>query len=215
MSNIEEPSSLRAQPERLSTWAEEAYQQGKSTSEVMAAVYGADLPLEAYVFYRSRPRNPELPVEFLYMPWRLIDLTSPKHEDEEPSPWAAEQEIHSLAQNPDFLPLMKLEAYEARHDGWIIGYSLHELAQGKTTILGHDEDVPASGAAFERVGDSLLAVLHEWATDHLRMTEERFKSPANRGAGSLGPEDVERAANILKSVEKIQRKLAEQQSSAP
>lgn len=181
----------------------------------MAAVYGADLPLEAYVFYRSRPRDPELPVEFLYMPWRLLDLASPKHEDQEPSPWAAEQEANALAQDPDFLPLMKLEAYEARHDGWIIGYSLRELRQGKATILGHNEDIPASGATFERLGDSLLAVLHEWAADHLRMTEERFKSPTNRGAGSLDPKDVERAADILKSIEKIQRKLADQQSSAP
>lgn len=215
MSSIEDPSSLRDRPERLSTWAEEVYQQGKSSSEVMAAVHGADLPLEAYVFYRSRPRDPELPVELLYMPWRLLDLASPKHEDEETSPWAAEQEANALAQDPDFLPLMKLEAYEARHDGWIIGYSLRELRQGKTTILGHNEDIPASGATFERLGYSLLAVLHEWTTDHLRTTEERFTSPANRGAGSLDPEDVDRAARILKSVEKLQRKLAEQQSSPP
>lgn len=212
MSSIEEPFSLRAQPGRLSSWAKDAYQQGKSTSEVMTAVYGVDLPLEAYVFYRSRPRNPELPVEFLYMPWRLIDLTSPKHEDEEPSPWAAEQEANALAQDPDFLPLMKLEAYEARHDGWIIGYSLRELSQGKTNVLGHKEDIAASGAAFERLGDSLLSVLQEWATDHLRMVNEQFKSPSNRGFGSLDHSDVERAADILKSVEKIQRKLAEQQA---
>lgn len=181
----------------------------------MTAAYGADLPLEAYVFYRSRPRNPELPIEFLYMPWRLVDLASPKHgEDDEPSPWAEEQEAHALAQDPDFLPLMKLEAYEARHDGWIIGYSLQELSQGRTTILGHNEDIPESGARFERVGDSLLSVLHEWATDHLRMTEGRFKSPANRGAGSLGPEDAERAAGILKAIEMIQSELKAQQAPA-
>jgi hypothetical protein len=179
----------------------------------MTAVYGADLPLEAYVFYRSRPHDPELPIEFLYMPWRLVDLATGERDDDEPSPWAAEQEAHALAQNPDFLPLMKLEAYEARHDGWIIGYSLRELARGSTTILGHNEDIPETGAVFERLGDSLLAVLHEWAADHLRMTEGRFKSPANRGAGSLGPEDVERAASILKAIEQIQHATAEQQSS--
>lgn len=209
MSNIEAPSSLRAQPERLSSWAEEAYQQGWSTSEVMTAVYGADLPLEAYAFYRSRPRNPELPIELLDMPWRLLDLASSKHNDEEASPWQTEQEANALAQDPDFLPLMKLEAYEARLDGWIIDYSLRELSQGKATVLGHNEDIPESGAAFERIGESLLAVLHEWATDHLRIIEERFKSPSNRGAGSLGPEDVERAANIFTAIEKIQHKLLE------
>jgi hypothetical protein len=207
-------ASLRGRPEQLKPWARDAYREGKTFHHVITAVYGVDLPLEAYVFHQSRPRDPELPVEFLFLPWRLIDLASPKHEDEEPSPWAAEQEEHALAQDPDFLPLMKLEAYEARHDGWIIGYSLNELRQGRTTILGHDEDIPESGATFQRIGDSLFSVLHEWATDHLRMTKERFQSPVNRGAGSLDPKDVERADGILRSVEEMQRKLAAQQATA-
>jgi hypothetical protein len=214
MSGTEPPSSLRGQSERLFTWAKAAYQQGRSAREVMTAIYGVDLPGEAYLFYRSRPRNPELPVEFFFWPWRLIDLANPKHEDDSPSPWAAEQGARALAQDPNFLPLMKLEAYEARHDGWIIGYSLSELRQGKPTILGHNEDLPKSGATFQRLGESLLSVLHEWAADHLRMTDERFRSPANRGAGSLDAEDVERAAGILKVVEKLQRKLADQQANS-
>jgi hypothetical protein len=209
MSSSDAPTPLRGQHARLSAWAREAYLQGKSVHEVVTATYGADLPREAYVFYESRPRDPALPVELLFWPWRLLDLARTKHDDEEPSPWQVEQEANALAQDPDFLPLMKLEAYEARHDGWIIGYSLSALRQGKTTILGHDEDIPSSDAAFHVIGESLLVVLHEWATDHLRMTEERFDSPANRGTGSLDPEDVERAAEIFKAVEKFQRKLAE------
>lgn len=216
MPETQGPFFLRSQPERLSSWAEEAYQQGKSARDVMTEVYGVDLPHEAYVFYRSRPRDSELPIEFLFLPWRLIDLANHIHGDEGPSPWAAEQEARALMQDPDFLPLLKLEAYEARHDGWIIGYSISELQQGKTTILGHNEDIPQSGAMFQPLGESLLSLLLEWAADHLRMTEERFRSPANRGAGSLGPEDVERAAGILQDVEKMLRKLSEQQAtSAP
>lgn len=201
------PRETRGDVARLSAWTLEAYQQGASVHDVVTAAFGTDLPREAYVFYKSRPRDPELPVELLFLPWRLLELAKPKHGDDEPTPWQAEQEANALAQDPDFLPLMKLEAYEARHDGWIIGYSLSALRQGKTTILGHDEDIPRSGGTFQVIGESLLAVLHEWAVDHLRMTEARLNSPANRGAGSLGPEDVERAADTLGAIEQLQRKL--------
>lgn len=206
------PSNLRGKHEPLLAWAKEAHEDGRSVHDIVTAVYGVDLPSEAYVFFQSRPRAPELPIDLVFFPWELLRLTDPQYEDDTPDPWSVEQEAHALAQNADFLPLMKLVASEARHDGYVIGYSLSALLEGKTAILGHNEDIPASGAAFERLGDSLLSVLHEWATDHLRMVNEQFKSPSNRGFGSLDHSDVERAAGILASVEAMQRTLAEQQA---
>ncbi len=215
MADNESPSSLRGQHESLAAWSLQATQQGKSIHEIVAAIYGVDLPLEAYSFYRFRPRDPELPIELLFFPWRLIDLVNPRHENDVASPWAMEQERNALEAAPDFLPLMKLEAYEARHDGWIIGYSLEELRRGRTTVIGHNEDIPAASTNFQRVGESLLSVLYEWAIDHQRMTKERFDSPDNRGAGSIEPEDVERAKDILKAIEKVQRKHSEHPPASP
>jgi hypothetical protein len=214
MASEAKPSKLRGQQEPLLAWAKEAHAEGKSVHDIVTAVYGVDLPPEAYVFYKSRPRDPELPADLVFFPWELLRLTGLKYEDDTPDPWSIEQETHALAQNIDFLPLMKLGAFEARHDGYVIGYSISALREGKTTILGHNEDIPESGASFEQLGDSLLSVLYEWATDHLRMVNEQFKSPSNRGFGSLDNSDVERAAGILKSVETMQRKLAEQQATA-
>jgi hypothetical protein len=214
MASEADPLKLRGQHEPLLAWAKKAHEEGKSVHDIVTAVYGVDLPPEACVFYKSRPRDPEFPADLVFFPWELLRLTGPQYEDDTPDPWSVEQETHALAQNADFLPLMKLVAFEARHDGYVIGYSISALREGKTTILGHNEDIPANGASFEQLGDSLLFVLHEWATDHLRMVNEQFKSPSNRGFGSLDNSDVERAAGILKSVEKMQRKLTEQQATS-
>jgi hypothetical protein len=52
-------------------------------------------------------------------------------------------------------------------------------------------------------------VLHEWIADHHRRRGEQYRSPANRGFGSISDRDVKHAAAQLRAVEALQREVAE------
>jgi hypothetical protein len=192
----------------LVPWARRLYAEGKSTGDVMRAVYGVDLPAEAYAFWRAFDGGKlELPIDRMLHPWELIAAEDPSRTNEA-GPWDREQEERAFAQVPRFVPLMKLAADEPRHDDYIIGYDLDELGAGRTTILGHHDDFPESGAVLERLGDSLLDVLHEWMADHLRMLTEQFRSPSNRGFGSISQDNLDEVAGKVRAIEALQREVA-------
>jgi len=205
-------ASLRGQPELLKPWAQDAYREGKTFHDVIVAIYGVDLPLEAYVFHRSRPRELEFPVDRFFHPWELIEMAGPRYKGDSIGERYAEQETKELERNPDFLPLMLLVAGETELDGYVIGYSLEQLAQGKTTILGHSDGIAEADKRSVVLGDSLLSVLQQWMTRFHEMELADYQHPANRRRGS--DNHVENATQWLKDLEQLRRKVAEQQLAA-
>jgi hypothetical protein len=214
MSDSVDPSSLRDRYELLVEWSIRAYAEGKSVHEVMCAVYGVDLPQEAYAFHRAMFRNEDIQIEWFQEPWVLIRLASPNITPTPASTWSVEQITNALAQEPNFLPLLQLGIGRAKLDDHVIGYDLSQLRQGKTTILGHQDEIPSEGASFEIVGDSLLSVLQQWISERLKLAAAQYRSPSNRGAGSISHDNVEEVSNLLKDIEKLQRKVAEKPSTS-
>jgi hypothetical protein len=201
-------TGTRGDFDSLMPWAQRLLAEGKSIGEVMRAIYGVDLPTELYAIDRAYARGLRLPLYQTYHPWELFELSNPSSERRDPAPWEREQEEHAYAQNPSFLPLLSLQVADAVYDDYVLGYDLDELREGKTVVLGHQGDIPATGARFEVIGTSLLGVMHEWMSDHLRMVRYQYESPMNRGAGSLERKDVDYVAGMLRAIEQLQQEAA-------
>jgi hypothetical protein len=200
-------TGARERFDSLVPWARRLYAEGKSSGDVMRAIYEVDLPAEAYAFWRAFDGGQlDLPVDRMLHPWELIAVENPSQTNEA-GPWDREQEERAFAQVPRFLPLMKLAADEPLYDDYIIGYDVDELRAGRTTIFGHHDDFPESGAMLDRLGDSLLGVLHEWMADHLRMLTEQFKAPSNRGFGSISQDDLDEVIEKVHAIEAVQREV--------
>jgi len=198
------PPESRAESDSVTLWARRLHQEGKSTAEVMQAIYGVDLPAEAYALDRAYAGGLDLPLVRMVHPWELMgDAARESDED-----WSREQEDQAFALWPRFLPLLQLAAEDAIHGNHVIGYDLEELRAGKPTIWGCDGDIPPEGGALVVVGPSLLAVLHEWLADHHRMLDQQLRSPANRGFGSIRDVDVSEVADQLRAIEALQREVA-------
>jgi hypothetical protein len=197
------PSTLRTSPEQLWEWAKNAHEQGSSTSDLLIAIYGADLPLEAHIFFRSWPRDNDLPIDRFFHPWAVLALGTSRAADLELDEHYEAMESQEVASNPDFIPLMSLQAGETDYDGHIIGYSLSHLRNGDFSIFGHAEDA----THLKLLGSSLLQVLHAWMSEHHRMEKSQFEAPENRRTAS--DRSFKSAAQWLKEIDKLQHKLAE------
>jgi len=202
------PTGSRGNYDSLVPWARQLFREGKSVDEVIRVIYGVRLPAEFFVFDRAVPSRLPLPVLHTYHPWELLKLADPAASVRGPDRWARRQEEHAFAHNPSFLPLMQLGASEATHGGYTIGYDVEELRRGKSTIFGHRGDIPAGGPRLEMLGTSLLAVLHDWMSDHHRQMKAQYESPRNFGAGSLDPEDVEEIAGFVRGIVALEKETA-------
>jgi hypothetical protein len=90
--------------------------------------------------------------------------------------------------------LLELGDDDADHGGYVVGYDVRELRAGRSTVVA----IP-----------SLLAVLHEWATDRLRMLRHqatngrtsataRLATPSNARKPTVGRiEEMRRRAEAL------------------
>ena len=178
----------RADVDSLIPWARRLYATGATSGDVMRAVYGVDLPAEAYAFHRVIPGGRALPVELLDHPWDLLTVADPAQPPPRPHRWSREQETYAFTQNPDVLPLMQLAGgvtTDGVLDDHIIGYDVASVRAGGTAIVGHEGELRPTGSRFEPLGDSLVDVLHEWMSEHLAMVTAQFESPSNFGFGSL------------------------------
>jgi hypothetical protein len=211
MSSVGKGVDPRSQIDSIVPLASEMVAKGEPVAAVMHAVYGVDLPNEAYAFYRAFLDGMDLPVAELFHPWELIDIAdgNPVRGVISDNEWSREQEENAYAQAPRFLPLMQLNDADAIHGEHVIGYDLDALADGKATILGCAGDVPASGLQLVVMGPSLLDVLHEWAADIYRMRKAQFESPTNRGAGALPLASVEEASRNLQMLEDLMTKVSQ------
>lgn len=100
---------------------------------------------------------------------------------------------------------MSLQAGDTEYDGHVIGYSASHLERGDSSIFGHPESEDASSVS--RLGGSLLEVLHSWMTEYHRMEKAQYEAPANRRTASDW--NLKQAAQWLKEIEKLQRKVSE------
>ena len=200
----ESVAGSRADVDSLIPWAKRLYAGGATSGDVMRAVYGLDLPAEAYAFHRDIPGGRLLPVELLDHPWDLLSLADPAQPAYKPHRWSREQEAYAYSQYPDVLPLMQLGGgvtTDGVLDDHIIGYDLASLRAGGTAIVGHEGELRSTAARFEPLGDSLVDVLQDWMSEHLEMVTSQYESPANFGFGSLERADVAKVAAMLSLIE--------------
>jgi hypothetical protein len=186
-------------------WA--LYAAGSSPREVLAECYGVALPDEFFVIAEADPDD-VVPGFAASLAWELGVPPERGGPALRPSGmvWPAEQRI--LAWDPDLVPLIGLAHhghYAVRHGELIHCYRRSELAAGRNTVFGvpwdrFDDDGELS---VEPSGQSLLTVLHEYATACLSLDEAESRRPS-KGANA---DDVEGSREIVAGIETLQRRL--------
>jgi hypothetical protein len=179
------------------------YEAGKTTSEVLAAIYGVDLPRETAVIERDYfEGNGFLSVQWNAHPWELmipLERGGPRFVIGD---LACQNEVRAYAQAPHVLIVARL-CYPRVPNGFsIIGYDLREVAAGRSTVVALPAGcrlVPESGAEFSPIGSSLLDVF----SSAIRNYAESWAERENRE--SL--ESRNEAAVQLQGVEALRREL--------
>jgi hypothetical protein len=186
-------------------WA--LYATGSSPREVLAECYGVAFPDEFFVIVEADPHD-LVPGFAASLAWELSVPPERGGPALRPSGlvWPVEQRI--LAWDPDLVPLVGLTHhghYAVRHGELIHCYRRSELAAGRSTVFGvpWDRFDDAGELSVEPSGQSLLTVLHEYATACLSLDETESRRPS-KGATA---DDVEGSRQIVADVEALQRRL--------
>lgn len=182
---------------------------GHSRPQVVRAVFGADFPPEFFVVMGAIAADWDaLDVDVMCRAREVYGLAEPDHEPHLEDDWNQRREANAAAQHPDVVLLLDLSNDDAVHGRYVVGYDVRELRAGRSTVVGFpDEDlegIPARGASYTVLGPSLLHVLDEWATDHLRMMRFQATKWENIRYGMLG-DAVERAEATVRRVEDMRR----------
>ncbi|MDG4786106.1 ankyrin repeat domain-containing protein [Micromonospora sp. WMMD1102] len=187
-------------------WA--LYAAGSSPREVLAECYGVAFPDEFFVIADAEPDD-VVPGFAASLTWALSVPPERGGPALRPSGlvWPVEQRI--LAWNPDLVPLVGLAHhghYAVRHGELIHCYRRSELAAGRSTVFGvpwdrFDDDGELS---VEASGQSLLTVLHEYATECLSLDEAESRRPK-----SVTEDEVEGSRQIVANIEALQRRLGD------
>ncbi|TDB84636.1 hypothetical protein E1264_23970 [Actinomadura sp. KC216] len=200
-------------------WA--LYSTGRRPREVLAECYGVEFPDEFAVLAEESEYG-AVPGERTGLPWGLAVPLEEGGPRLRPSLWTRPAERRIFAWDSDLVPLVALYGDErwdhgegawrvAPHGGLIHCYRLSELAAGRSTVIGvpwHREDADGELSA-DVSGDSLLAVLHEYAAAGHRLAEWEIRQPWNRGAGSIDESEVEGARRSVETIEALQRRVDE------
>ena len=194
----------RTNPRTLVPAARAMYAAGKTRSEVLAAIYGVDLPREAPLFLRDYVKGDKaLSVQWNAHPWELMVTLDHGGPTFIIGDLACEDEVRAYTQAPHVLILGWLCYARVPHGFSLIAYDLNEVAAGRSTILAmpaRHREVPESGAEFSPIGPSLLDVFstaitryaQSWAALNNRESHE----------SQLG------AAVQLEGIEALRRELA-------
>ncbi|WP_432968497.1 ankyrin repeat domain-containing protein [Dactylosporangium sp. CA-233914] len=212
----------RGDYESMSRLARALYAAGNGPRDVLAECFGTAYPEEFFVIADAGPYQ-TLPGTGTNLPWELavpLERGGPVLRPAMTT-WRAERRIHDW--DPDLVPLVALYAddrvdHGARkrrprvpHGDLMLCYRLSELAAGRSTVVGvpwrsAEEGGPLSVRAC---GDSLLTVLHEYATAVHRLDEWEIVQPWNRGAGSIDDLEVEMSAELVEQIEELRQRVAE------
>lgn len=197
----------RADPRTLVPTARRLYKEGKSCSEVLTAIYGVDLPREAYLVFRDYVREEKpLQASWLLHPWELMipfEQGGPKLEID---PHSVRMECRAFAQAPQVLLLGNTGYNDATYGASLFGYDLDALRAGRTTIVGLDSlrDVPESGAEFQVFGPSLLDFFHELISRYHGLMNKWIETDVF----TYTHDDLEEIADQLRGIEALQREVA-------
>ena len=202
--NVPSKSFSRAKPETLSPFARELYSIGLSREDVLRKIYAVDFPEEFYLIESQRiAGNLDLTVEYLQHPWDLIATVESGGPSEKVELWSKNQEKQAFQKNPQVIPLMQLSIEGSMYDDYIIGYERSELAQGRSTVVGHKGDITEKESQFVRIGASVLSVLETCLLEKHRILETQYNSLSNRGMGSVREEDVHEVKEDIEAIATI------------
>ena len=150
----------RHDPSSLVPAARALYAAGKRPHEVVAAIYGVELPREAFVFHRDYVDG-DKPLRAVWKthPWELM-TARPSFQI---SDTKAAEEARAFAQVPHVLVLGSLTFADLPLGFSTFGYDLNELAAGRSTVvaLARPGEVPATDAQLLAMAPSLLDMFHE------------------------------------------------------
>ncbi|MCF2527054.1 hypothetical protein [Yinghuangia soli] len=185
------------------------YESGLGPGEVLRRCYGVPFPHEFLILSEPQEMNGDLLVDLFDQPWQMAVPPERGGPRTSALPRREEHERALLARDPDLLPLLVPLGVRERHGGKTIGYRLSELAVGRTTVFALPRDA-RPGSAIERVGHSLLALLHEHHADAHKAARDQYNAPSNRGFGMVDADEVDELAALLRHVQDLQRRTTEQ-----
>ena len=196
--------STRGDYASMARLARALYAAGFRPREVLRRCYGVVFPEEFFVIAEAAPLA--LLMVYTNQPWELA--VPPDRGGLRPVPHLTDEiERKIFTRDPDLVPLAVILEPHTRLYGTVLCYRLADLRAGRSTVFGVGREVTPSDTA-ERLGDSLLGVLHGHHVDVLRWHEERFGHPSNRGAGSIELSDLAQVRSLLERVEELQRQVA-------
>lgn len=181
------------------------YEAGLRPGEVLRRCYGVSFPQEFFILCEPQEMNGELLVDYFDQPWQMAVPPERGGPCDSALPRREERERALLARDPDLLPLLVPLGPRERHGGKTVGYRLSELAVGRTTVFALPRDARPD-SPIERVGDSLLALLHEHHADAHKAARDQYNAPSNRGFGMVDADEVDELAALLRHVQDLQRR---------
>ena len=170
---------LRNDPKSLVPAARAMYEVGKTTSEVLRAIYGVDLPQEAYAIRRAYVDGDHtIHMTFTTNPWELMIPLEEGGPAFEIGPLSSEDEARAYARAPHVLPVGFIHYFRIENGFVQLGYDLEALAAGKSTVVGivTDQSRFPDDQDFNVIGDSLLDVFGDFMRRYLA-SWGTFESP--------------------------------------
>jgi hypothetical protein len=178
------------------------YDQGSGPRDVLRQCYRVDFPEELFVISDAWPSAQGL-AAFTNQPWQLAipyERGGPARTPDSLN----DIERRLFVRDPDLVPLARLADL-------VVCYRLTELEHGDSTVF-RIRRTAAPDDDIQRFGESLLAILHEHHSAHLRRLEREIQLPSNRGAGSLSEENLAMPQALVERVELLRREVAARQS---
>jgi hypothetical protein len=168
----------RSDPTTLIPAARALAERGTAPHDVVGAIYGVDLPREAWLLERDiisqSAGDSVLQLDVLWgtLPWELmipIERGGPRA-ILGPRLAAVDAAIYKAA--PELIPLGRMGYRPTEVSGSYLAYSIDELRAGRSTVLAcHRDEVDRGAAKFRIVGPSLLEVLRVAIVDYIEHVE--------------------------------------------
>lgn len=186
----------RSDPSTLVPAARALAERGTPPHDVVRAIYGVDLPHEAWLLARDllAPTGGDVAIQLDVLwgtlPWELmipLDRGGPKFVI---SPRHAEIDAGIYRAAPELIALGRMGYRPTEHSNMYLAYSIDELRAGRTTVLACPrDDVDDGTPKFGIIGTSLLEVLRTAIVDYLEYAEGEVL----RGDGDASEVEATRA----------------------
>jgi len=187
--------------------ARKLYAVGYTRAEVLAAVFGADLPREIFVIADELEADDEtIGADLLPRMREVYRLVDPANE-----PYLRDTILQRCEETADArFPRTAMMLHLSTHSGpygYVAGYRVADLHAGRTTVVGFNHLVPPEKAQLKVLGPSMLDVLEAGARRHLDVL---LMPPQTWEEIRYGPDrddDIADTRAALQRVEELRRKL--------